>query len=101
MRSISGDQATRQPQPQIGITSICVFELGLMQESAANAPSRNMRPKGSDSALKTDHSRPVRTNPPTQKAAAAHLNFLKRHPAVCIRIDRVHPTLVDYFVFGD
>jgi hypothetical protein len=24
-----------------------------------------------------------------------------RHPAVCIRTDRVHPILVDYFVFGD
>jgi hypothetical protein len=28
-----------------------------------------------------------------------HLNET-RHPAVCIRTDRVHPILVDYFVFG-
>jgi hypothetical protein len=24
-----------------------------------------------------------------------------RPPAVCIRTDRVHPIIVDYFVFGD
>jgi hypothetical protein len=72
-----------------------------VQENVANATSRAMRPKGSDSALKTDHGWSIMTNPPTQKATAADLHFMKRHPAVCICTDRVHPILVDYFGFGD
>jgi hypothetical protein len=101
MRSIPGDQATRRAQRQIKITSKCILELGFVEESVTNAPSRTMRPKGSDSALKPDHGRPIRMNPPTQKAAAADLNSLKGHPPICIRSDRVHPVLVDYFVSGD
>jgi hypothetical protein len=101
MRSISGDQGTRHAQRQIYITSTCLLELGFVQESVANAPSCAMRPKASDTALKTDHGWSIRTNPPIPKAAAADLSVLKRHPAICICTDRVHSILVDYFVFGD
>jgi hypothetical protein len=36
-----------------------------------------------------------------QQKPAQKFLLQTRHPAVCIRSDRVHPILVNFFVFGD